>query len=97
MVLPPVSNHAWAHAPSQRYVQVVAERRAYPSDLSGARWELIEPVLSARRAERRRYALNIGRPPEHGLRETKKAILYVNRTGVQWRYLPHDFPPWETV
>ena len=25
------------------------------------------------------------------------AILYVDRTGVQWRYLPHDFPPWETV
>lgn len=25
------------------------------------------------------------------------AILHVDRTGVQWRYLPHDFPPWETV
>lgn len=25
------------------------------------------------------------------------AILYVDRTGVQWRYLPHDFPPWNTV
>ncbi|MEV8563840.1 hypothetical protein AB0478_47420, partial [Streptomyces sp. NPDC051917] len=56
--------HAWAHAPRRRYVEVMAERRAYPSDLSDARWELIEPVLSAWRAERRRYALNIGRPPE---------------------------------
>lgn len=25
------------------------------------------------------------------------AILYVGRTGVQWRYLPHDFPHWNTV
>jgi transposase len=72
------------------------ERRAYPSDLSDARWALIEPVLAAWRAERRRHALNIGRPPEHDLREIMNAILYVDRTGVQWRYLPHDFPPWET-
>lgn len=25
------------------------------------------------------------------------AILYVVRTGCQWRALPHDFPPWQTV
>ena len=25
------------------------------------------------------------------------AILYVNRTGCAWRYLPKDFPPWRTV
>ncbi len=24
-------------------------------------------------------------------------ILYVDRTGIPWRYLPHDFAPWETV
>jgi transposase len=75
----------------------MTERRAYPSDLSDARWALIEPVLTAWRAERRRHALDIGRPPEHELREIMNAILYVDRTGVQWRYLPHDFPPWETV
>ncbi|WP_328847441.1 IS5 family transposase [Streptomyces sp. NBC_00258] len=74
----------------------MTQSRAYPSDLSDARWALIEPALSAWRAERRRYALNIGRPPEHE-REIMNAILYVDRTGVQWRYLPHDFPPWETV
>ncbi|GGL17369.1 IS5 family transposase [Streptomyces flaveus] len=75
----------------------MTKSRAYPSDLSDARWALIELALSAWRAERRRYALNIGRPPEHDLREIMNAILYVDRTGVQWRYLPHDFPPWETV
>jgi len=25
------------------------------------------------------------------------AILYLDRTGGQWRALPHDFPPWSTV
>ncbi|MFD5066297.1 IS5 family transposase [Streptomyces sp. NPDC058394] len=75
----------------------MTERRPYPSDLSDARWELIEPVLAAWRFERRSRALDIGRPPEHDLRTILDAILYVDRTGVQWRYLPHDFPPWETV
>ncbi|GAA2326210.1 hypothetical protein GCM10010246_04610 [Streptomyces cuspidosporus] len=70
-----VALHAWAHAPGQRYPRVMAERRPYPSDLSDARWALIEPVLIAWRAERRRHALNIGRPPEHDLREIMNAIL----------------------
>jgi transposase len=26
-----------------------------------------------------------------------EAILYVDRTGCAWRYLPADFPPWRTV
>jgi transposase len=82
---------------SGRYAQDMSERRPYPSDLSDARWALIEPVLSAWRAERRGRALDIGRPPEHDLREIMNAILYVDRTGVQWRYLPHDFPPHQTV
>jgi transposase len=75
----------------------MTKRRPYPSDLSDARWESVEPVLSARRLERRSRALNFGRPPEHELRDIMDAISYVDRTGVQWRYLPHDFPPWNTV
>ncbi|MET9652139.1 IS5 family transposase [Streptomyces sp. NPDC006460] len=75
----------------------MTERRAYPSDLSDARWELIEPVLSAWRFERRGRALDFGRPPRHDLREIMNAILYVDRTGCQWAYLPHDFPPHQSV
>ena len=75
----------------------MTDRRAYPSDLSDARWELIEPVLSAWRFERRGRALDFGRPPHHDLREIMNAILYVDRTGCQWAYLPHDFPPHQTV
>lgn len=89
--------HAWAHAPGRRYARVVTERRVYPSDVSDARWELIEPVLSAWRFERRGRALDFGRPPRHDLREIMNAILYVDRTGCQWAYLPHDFPPHQSV
>lgn len=72
-------------------------QRPYPSDLSDARWELLEPTLTAWRTERRGKGLDIGRPPEHDLRRIMDAILYVDRTGIPWRYLPHDFAPWETV
>jgi transposase len=33
----------------------------------------------------------------HPRRAIVNAILYVNRTGCAWRYLPTDFPPWRTV
>ncbi|MFE9500583.1 transposase [Streptomyces collinus] len=58
---------------------------------------MIGPTLTAWRAERRGKSLDIGRPPEHDLRRIMDAILYVDRTGIPWRYLPHDFAPWETV
>lgn len=63
-------------------------RKPYPSDLTDAQWALIEPQLPP--------ALR-GRRPEYSRREIFNAILYVNRTGCQWRYLPHDFPPYRSV
>ncbi|MFC9397227.1 IS5 family transposase [Streptomyces sp. NPDC057027] len=72
-------------------------RRPYPSDLSDARWALMEPTLTAWRNERAARALAFGRPPEHDLRDLLDAILYVDRTGIPWRYLPHDYPPHQTV
>jgi transposase len=74
----------------------MATRRAYPSDLSDARWALIEPRLTAWRQARTDAGVG-ARAPSHDLREIFNAILYVNRTGIAWRYLPHDFPPYQTV
>jgi transposase len=71
-----------------------AVRRPYRTDLSDERWALIEPMLVAWRAKR--VGLGIG-GPRHDLREIVNAILYVNRTGIAWEYLPHDFPPYKTV
>src|SRR3954454_10573422 len=39
----------------------------------------------------------LGRPREIELRAVLDAILYIARTGCQWRMLPKDFPPFTTV
>lgn len=64
-------------------------RTSYPSDLTDEQWDWIQPLVPA--------ALTSGRPREVDMREVIDAIVYLNRTGCQWRALPHDFPPWGTV
>jgi transposase len=91
------AERALATASPARYAGDMTDRTPYPSDLSDARWALIEPVLTAWRARRQANALAIGRPPEHALRDLMDAIIYLDRTGTPWRYLPHDYPPWNTV
>jgi transposase len=71
-------------------------RRAYPSDISDARWALIEPTLTEwRKARLDRRPTKAPAPTD--LRDIFNAILYINRTGIAWKYLPHDFPPHGTV
>lgn len=65
------------------------KRRAYPSDLSDEEWQRIEPLVPVH--------TGIGRPVKWSRRELVNAMLYVLRTGCQWRLLPHDFPPYGTV
>ncbi len=60
----------------------------YPSDLTDEQWQLIRPLLPKRKKR--------GRPPIDR-RNIIDAILYVVRTGCQWRQLPLDFPKWRTV
>src|SRR5690242_10835286 len=67
------------------------QARGYPSDLTDAQWQVIEPYLPARAPGGR------GRPRIWPLRRITEAILYVDRAGCAWRYLPADFPPWRTV
>jgi putative transposase len=38
-----------------------------------------------------------GRPRKTLMRDVVDAVLYILRTGCQWRYLPNDFPPKSTV
>jgi len=66
------------------------ERTAYPSDLSDGQWTKIETVLS-------KFHSKAGRPAKYPRREIWNAIFYQARTGCEWRYLPHDLPPWEDV
>src|SRR5215813_8672850 len=63
--------------------------RRYASDLTDAEWRLIEPFMPP--------VKRLGRPRETDLRAIVDAILYIARTGCQWRLLPKDFPPFTTV
>jgi transposase len=64
-------------------------RKPYPSDVTDAEWEFLLPYLTLMRedAPQREYAL----------RDVFDAVRYVVRTGCQWDFLPHDFPPWTAV
>jgi putative transposase len=64
-------------------------RKPYPTDLSDAEWNYIQPHLPAPKGH--------GRPRTHDLREILDAVFYVLKSGCQWRLLPHDFPRWPTV
>jgi transposase len=61
------------------------KRKSYPSDVSDAEWEFLLPYLTLMRedAPQREYAL----------RDVFDAVRYVVKTGCQWDFLPHDFPP----
>ncbi len=63
--------------------------RCYPSDLTDQEWEILEPLIPP--------AEEGGRPRTTDMRDVLNALFYVDRTGCQWRALPHDFPPWSTV
>lgn len=67
----------------------MGERKPYPSDVTDAQWEVVEPVL--------RRTGTWGRPREVDLREVLNGILYLVRTGCPWDYLPHDLPHRSTV
>jgi len=62
--------------------------QCYLSGLSDAEWAVIERLLPGRCSR--------GQPAVHARRVILNAILYVNRTGCAWRYLPKDFSPWRT-
>lgn len=63
----------------------------YPSDLTDAQWAVLEPHLLATRESRR------GRPIVLGQRRVIDALLYVVKTGCQWRQLPREFGHWMTI
>jgi putative transposase len=57
----------------------------YQSDLTDAEWSAIEPLFD-------HYD-----PYTADLREVLNAIFYLEKTGCQWRYIPKEFGPWQTI
>lgn len=64
-------------------------RKAYPSDVTDAQWEILEPTIPPI-PEDAPQALS-------DRREIVNAVLYVLRSGCPWHMLPHDFPAWRTI
>lgn len=65
----------------------------YTSDLTDRQWARLEPLLEEPRGRRHPG----GRPRKYPLRRVVDALLYVVKTGCQWRLLPENFPPYKTV
>jgi transposase len=64
----------------------------YETDVTDAQWEILHPLLPTPTWT----PGSRGRPPRP-LRRVVNGMLYVNKTGCQWRMLPKGFGPWETV
>jgi putative transposase len=67
----------------------MSERKAYPSDLTDAEWEILEPLIPEVSED--------ATVPTISRREIVNGILYVLRSGCPWRLMPHDLPAWGTV
>ena len=61
----------------------------YSSDLKDKEWETIRHYFE--------FSNGYGNRAIHPRRNLVNGILYVVKTGCQWRMLPKDFPPWKTV
>src|SRR5262245_17746741 len=64
-------------------------RKSYPSDVSDADWAFLAPYLTLMREDAPQR--------DHPIRELYNGLCYVVKTGCQWRFVPHDLPPWTAV
>ena len=59
--------------------------KLYPTDLTDTQWQFIEKIVNDKRKR------------QHNLRVVWNAMLYLVKTGCQWRMLPKDYPHWSAV
>jgi putative transposase len=72
----------WTDQDREKYK---ADGRRYPSDLTDAEWDIIEPLF-------RGYFTYTA-----DMREVVNGCFYLEHTGCPWRALPTDFGPHQTV
>lgn len=67
-------------------------RSNYPTDLTDSQWALIKPLLPEPKS-------GPGKPgrPSSDLRRVVNAVLYVIKSGCQWRLVPREFGAWQTL
>jgi transposase len=76
----------WTNKNRARYDR---SKLRYPSDLSDAEWELIEPMIPAGKSGGGKRTVI--------MREVVNGLMYILSTGCQWRAIPKDLPPKSTV
>jgi len=64
-------------------------RQSYPSDITREQFEKIRPILESARKKTKPRVLD--------LYDNFCAVLYIVKSGCQWRMLPDDFPKWNVV
>ncbi len=64
-------------------------RTPYASDVSDDEWTFLAPYLTLMREDAPQRT--------HPLRELFNGLRFIARTGLQWRFMPHDLPPWPAV
>ncbi len=57
----------------------------YNTELTDSQWQYIDEKLQDKRKRK------------HNLRVVWNAIAYLVRSGCQWRLLPSEYPPWQSV
>ena len=58
----------------------------YPSDLTESQWQVIKNIVDPNQ-RKRKYLLH----------DIMNALLYIAKSGIQWRMLPKEYAPWESV
>ena len=58
----------------------------YPTNLTDNQWQILQKILEPTTRKRK-----------YSLRDIMDCILYINKTGCQWRLVPKDFPPYNIV
>jgi transposase len=64
-------------------------RKPYPTDVTDEEWAFVAPYLALIREDAPQR--------QHDLREVFNGLRYIVKTGAQWRWMPHDLPPWPVV
>ncbi len=64
-------------------------RTPYPSDVSDEEWAFLAPYLTLMREDAPQR--------HHPLRELFNGLRFIAHTGLQWRFMPNDLPPWHAV
>ena len=78
------------HKFAEIYYNKVCEANAmgYITDVTDNQWDIIEPIFKSSKG--RNFV-------KHSKRDLVNAVLYLIKTGCQWRFLPNDFPSYTAV